>query len=107
MTEEAIVIELRGINDRLTSLQATLGVQCPDHSRRLVEIEQTLNGPSTNGNAPGLKARMSVLEDTMDKIGEEYTKTSALFRKVVWAVTIGPTGVLALLGVLVYFLTGR
>jgi hypothetical protein len=107
MTEEALLIELRSINDRLTGLQSTLAVQCPDHSRRLLRLEDGMDGTATNGNNPGVKTRLKVVEEALELIGSEYAKTSALFRRVVWAVTIGPTGVLTLLGVLVYFLVGR
>lgn len=118
MTEEALLIELRSINDRLTSLQATLAVQCPDHSRRLLSLEDTIGGPATNGNATGLKTRVKVVETAIETINErydqladafasEYTKMTALGRKMLWTAIFGPTGVMALFGTLIYFVIGK
>ena len=118
MTEEALLLELRSINDRLTSLQGRLEVMCPEHSRRLVGIEQTLDGPGTNGNHVGLKTRVTVVEKAVDTINErydqlaeaftsEYTKMTALGRKMLWTAIFGPTGVMALFGTLIYFMIGK
>ena len=118
MTEEALLIELRGINDRLTALQGRLEVMCPEHSQQLVDIKHTLDGPATNGNAVGLKTRMKVVETAIEVIDERYDKLSAAFtdeyakmtalgRKMLWAAFCGPTGITALFGAVVYFLIGK
>ena len=107
MTEEALLVELRSINDRVTELCAALKERCPDHSRRLLEVEQAIDGLATNGNTPGLKARMLVLEGKMLLLMDEYTKTATLMRKMLWAVVCGPTGVVALFGAVVYFLIDK
>jgi len=107
MTEEALLLELRSINDRVTELCAALKERCPDHTERLMHLEAAIDGPSTNGNTPGLKARMLVMERTLGILMEEYTKTAALMRKMLWAVVCGPTGVVALFGAVMYFVIGK
>jgi len=65
---EILLERVEAVRDIVTSLKASLDERCPDHSRRLVQIETTLHGTAENGNNPGLIGRVATIEQAIKRL---------------------------------------